>query len=315
MSNLDLIGEMSLEQLENNVEALFGKAKAEELLHILHTTNVDASMKNKFYAAILNNIKSQNSIDNILKNPTAISHIIHNVEKEINELNTTTVQQNDLKNQELKEHINTLLNNPEFLKDPLSYMQELSKEELDFIFKSTNEKLFQDEEFAKMSGDIDSKFYNDPNNPENKSEFDILHDLNPNEDNSEFYEKFALFKTYIANNLKMDKDEILPNFLDYLTKNNLQISDKVISGLHNYITLTPEQQIEISKKINNYQYRKDNNIANIASFKSLKLSLFQKDKVFLDVPNSCFKTSAGISSIDEESFIFHKFDVFAIFLK
>ena len=262
MSNLDLIGEMSLEQLENNVEALFGKAKAEELLHILHTTNVDASMKNKFYAAILNNIKSQNSIDNILKNPTAISHIIHNVEKEINELNTTTVQQNDLKNQELKEHINTLLNNPEFLKDPLSYMQELSKEELDFIFKSTNEKLFQDEEFAKMSGDIDSKFYNDPNNPENKSEFDILHDLNPNEDNSEFYEKFALFKTYIANNLKMDKDEILPNFLDYLTKNNLQISDKVISGLHNYITLTPEQQIEISKKINNYQYRKDNNIAN-----------------------------------------------------
>ena len=69
MSNLDLIGEMSLEQLENNVEALFGKAKAEELLHILHTTDVDASMKNKFYAAILNNIKSQNSIDNILKNP------------------------------------------------------------------------------------------------------------------------------------------------------------------------------------------------------------------------------------------------------
>ena len=261
MSNLDLIGEMSLEQLENNVEALFGKAKAEELLHILHTTDVDASMKNKFYAAILNNIKSQNSIDNILKNPTAISHIIHNVEKEINELNTTTVQQNDFKNQEFKEHINTLLNNPEFFKDPLSYMQKLPEEELAFIFHSANEKLFENKDFADMASDIETKFHNDPNNLQYKAEFDELHDLSTNEDNTEYYKFNALLKTYASNNPEIDKGELLSSFLDYLEKSNVPISDEIIKHLAKNINLTPEQQAKKYKSMSDRQNRNDNIVA------------------------------------------------------
>ena len=261
MSNLDLIGEMSLEQLENNVEALFGKAKAEELLHILHTTDVDASMKNKFYAAILNNIKSQNSIDNILKNPTAISHIIHNVEKEINELNTTTVQQNDFKNQEFKEHINTLLNNPEFFKDPLSYMQKLPEEELAFIFQSANEKLFKNKDFAEMASDIETNFYNNPNNPQYKAKFDELHDLSTNEDHTEYYKFNALLKTYESNNPEIDKGELLSSFLDYLEKSNVPISDEIIKHLAKNINLTPEQQAKKYKSMSDRQNRNDNIIA------------------------------------------------------
>ena len=116
MFNLDLVGEMSLEQLENNVETLFGKAKAEELIYTLRSTKIDISIKNKFYAAIYNNIQSQNSVDNILKNPSAISHIINTVEKQVNNLNYTNIKntQNTIDNEKLQKRIDELLNNKDF---------------------------------------------------------------------------------------------------------------------------------------------------------------------------------------------------------
>jgi hypothetical protein len=130
MNNFDLVGEMSLEQLEHNIENLHGKEKATELVDILRHAKVDHSMQNKFYASVFNKIQTQNSIDSILKNPT---QIIASVEKDL--INLKKLQQEDLeiktaKQAEYISHISSkLLENPNFIKSPINYLSTFSVEE------------------------------------------------------------------------------------------------------------------------------------------------------------------------------------------
>lgn len=253
MFNLDLVGEMSLEQLENNVETLFGKAKAEELIYTLHSTKIDISMKNKFYAAIYNNIQSQNSVDNILKNPSAISHIINTVEKQINNLNYTNIKntQNTIDNEKLQKRIDELLNNKDFLENPLPYMQSFTEKELESIFQTVSANLFQNKKLIQQSSDINSKFYKNPTNKTYKKSFEKLHRLDPNKDNSEYIDAFGCLSMFAELHTSLRGNDLYYAFIDNCKKNNKNYTDTTLIKLKDNMSLTLEQQEELSLELDN----------------------------------------------------------------
>ena len=166
MADLDLVGEMSLEQLENNIEELYGKDKANELAYFLRHNSIDSSMQNKLYAAIFNNIKSQNSVDDILKNPSKLSHIINSIEKQITEYQIK--QSNDI-NITASSNAN-LLDNKEFLESPTNFLKSLPFEEQ----LSTLENLFSSVGISKEISEQSSKMIIDALNGEKNAQSAIM---------------------------------------------------------------------------------------------------------------------------------------------
>ena len=253
MFNLDLVGEMSLEQLENNVETLFGKAKAEELIYTLRSTKIDISIKNKFYAAIYNNIQSQNSVDDILKNPSTISHIINTVEKQVNNLNYTNIKntQNTIDNEKLQKRIDELLNNKDFLENPLPYMQSFTEKELESIFQTVSENLFQNKKLIQQASVINSNFYKNPTNETYKKSFEQLHQLDSNIDNSEYIDAFGCLSMFAKSHTSLRGNDLYDAFIDDCKKNNINYTDTTLIKLKDNMSLTLEQQEELSLELDN----------------------------------------------------------------
>lgn len=251
MSNLDLVGEMSLEQLENNVETLFGKAKAEELIYYLHSTKIDVSIKNKFYAAIFNNIKSQNSVDSILKNPSTISNIINTVEKQINDLNysNTTNHQNNVNVQDLQKRINNLLDNKEFLENPLPYIQSLTDAERHFIFENSLRNLTKNEDYVKEVTEAKNDYSKDPTNEYNRKRIQKIYHLKSIEDVEEFHKIATIFDTFSSNKNISDKNILYSEFLKFCKNKNIDIPDKFSTPLHDHIYQTEEVRQEDLKEL------------------------------------------------------------------
>ena len=304
MSNLDLVGEMSLEQLENNVETLFGKAKAEELIYALRTTKIDDSMKNKFYAAIFNNIKFQNSVDSILKNPSALSHIINTVEKEMSNLNytNTTNIENNINTQELEKRIDKLLNNKDFLENPLIYMQTFSDEELKYIFKNTAETFYQDKDFIDIYTNLLTNYVRNPNDQNTQEDLEQFLGLNSNEDNTEYLNMFVSFNTFCENNKNMDKKNILPLFVEHYQKHNKTISDKNLKRLFDFTNLTPEQQKKFSLKVTSLENKQMFQSNNIKQYNTIDTQIYEDEKDYSNYMKA-LENYKGLSSEKQEELI------------
>ena len=229
MADLDLVGEMSLEQLENNIEELYGKDKANELAYFLRHNSIDSSMQNKLYAAIFNNIKSQNSVDDILKNPSKLSHIINSIEKQITEYQIK--QSNDIK---ITSSSNAnLLDNKEFLESPTNYLKSLPLENQLPIIKN----ILFDNEMSEDIADYTSKVFSNAINGDKNSQDAVMNGFNANGFSIEekrmpdFIDNFFRLKTFIKQNPNLKKDEILPSFIKTYEQQNLQFTEQELQEL------------------------------------------------------------------------------------
>ena len=229
MADLDLVGEMSLEQLENNIEELYGKDKANELAYFLRHNSIDSSMQNKLYAAIFNNIKSQNSVDDILKNPSKLSHIINSIEKQITEYQIK--QSNDIK---ITSSSNAnLLDNKEFLESPTNYLKSLPLENQLPIIKN----ILFDNEMSEDIADYTSKVFSNAINGDKNSQDAVMNGFNANGFSIEekrmpdFIDNFFRLKTFIKQNPNLKKDEILPSFIKTYKQQNLQFTEQELQEL------------------------------------------------------------------------------------
>lgn len=229
MADLDLVGEMSLEQLENNIEELYGKDKANELAYFLRHNSIDSSMQNKLYAAIFNNIKSQNSVDDILKNPSKLSHIINSIEKQITEYQIK--QSNDI-NITSSSNAN-LLDNKEFLESPTNYLKSLPLENQLPIIKN----ILFDNEMSEDIADYTSKVFSNAINGDKNSQDAVMNGFNANGFSIEekrmpdFIDNFFRLKTFIKQNPNLKKDEILPSFIKTYKQQNLQFTEQELQEL------------------------------------------------------------------------------------
>ena len=229
MADLDLVGEMSLEQLENNIEELYGKDKANELAYFLRHNSIDSSMQNKLYAAIFNNIKSQNSVDDILKNPSKLSHIINSIEKQITEYQIK--QSNDI-NITASSNAN-LLDNKEFLESPTNYLKSLPLENQLPIIKN----ILFDNEMSEDIADYTSKVFSNAINGDKNSQDAVMNGFNANGFSIEekrmpdFIDNFFRLKTFIKQNPNLKKDEILPSFIKTYKQQNLQFTEQELQEL------------------------------------------------------------------------------------
>ena len=229
MADLDLVGEMSLEQLENNIEELYGKDKANELAYFLRHNSIDSSMQNKLYAAIFNNIKSQNSVDDILKNPSKLSHIINSIEKQITEYQLK--QSNDIR---ITSSSNAnLLDNKEFLESPTNYLKSLPLENQLPIIKN----ILFDNEMSEDIADYTSKVFSNAINGDKNSQDAVMNGFNANGFSIEekrmpdFIDNFFRLKTFIIQNPNLKKDEILPSFIKTYKQQNLQFTEQELQEL------------------------------------------------------------------------------------
>ncbi len=229
MADLDLVGEMSLEQLENNIEELYGKDKANELAYFLRHNSIDSSMQNKLYAAIFNNIKSQNSVDDILKNPSKLSHIINSIEKQITEYQIK--QSNDIR---ITSSSNAnLLDNKEFLESPTNYLKSLPLENQLPIIKN----ILFDNEMSEDIADYTSKVFSNAINGDKNSQDAVMNGFNANGFSIEekrmpdFIDNFFRLKTFIKQNPNLKKDEILPSFIKTYKQQNLQFTEQELQEL------------------------------------------------------------------------------------
>ena len=229
MADLDLVGEMSLEQLENNIEELYGKDKANELAYFLRHNSIDSSMQNKLYAAIFNNIKSQNSVDDILKNPSKLSHIINSIEKQITEYQIK--QSNDIR---ITSSSNAnLLDNKEFLESPTNYLKSLPLENQLPIIKN----ILFDNEMSEDIADYTSKVLSNAINGDKNSQDAVMNGFNANGFSIEekrmpdFIDNFFRLKTFIKQNPNLKKDEILPSFIKTYKQQNLQFTEQELQEL------------------------------------------------------------------------------------
>ena len=229
MADLDLVGEMSLEQLENNIEELYGKDKANELAYFLRHNSIDSSMQNKLYAAIFNNIKSQNSVDDILKNPSKLSHIINSIEKQITEYQIK--QSNDIR---ITSSSNAnLLDNKEFLESPTNYLKSLPLENQLPIIKN----ILFDNEMSEDIADYTSKVFSNAINGDKNSQDAVMNGFNANGFSIEekrmpdFIDNFFRLKTFIKQNPNLKKDEILPSFIKTYEQQNLQFTEQELQEL------------------------------------------------------------------------------------
>lgn len=163
MNNFDLVGEMSLEQFEHNIEKLHGKEKAIELVDILRHTKVNPAVKNKFYASVFNKVQTQTSIDSVLKNPT---QIIASVENDLAKFEKLQQENSNIKNLQLEDELTKLnqniLENSDFIKSPIKYIANLSEEKQNEFLSNTFDFIFSKDQVKKVVPTI-KKFINDPN--------------------------------------------------------------------------------------------------------------------------------------------------------
>lgn len=163
MNNFDLVGEMSLEQFEHNIEKLHGKEKAIELVDILRHTKVNPAVKNKFYASVFNKVQTQTSIDSVLKNPT---QIIASVENDLAKFEKLQQENSNIKNLQLEDELTKLnqniLENSDFIKSPIKYIANLSEEEQNEFFSDTFDFMFSEDQLKKFIPVI-KKLVNNPN--------------------------------------------------------------------------------------------------------------------------------------------------------
>ncbi len=157
MNNFDLVGEMSLEQFEHNIESLHGKEKATELADILRHTKVDPSIKNKFYASVFNRIQSQNSIDSVLKNPT---QIISSAEKDLMQFEKMQQENLNIENPKLYESTSfdyqKLIVNPQFIQSPINYIYNLAEDERKEFLVQTLGNHYTPDEIQTFSNILDA---------------------------------------------------------------------------------------------------------------------------------------------------------------
>lgn len=237
MADLDLVGEMSLEQLENNVEELYGKDRANELVYFLRHNSIDSSMQNKLYAAIFNNIKAQNSIDDILKNPSKLSHIINSIEKQITEYQIK--QSNDIN---ITSSNNTnLLNNKEFMESPVDYLKNLPQEELLSTLESILSDIDMPEETVKKGVKLLSGIINDDENSQIAIEEYLKksgHKFKPGR-KKEIIEKLLLYEEIMKSNPNLGEQEVLSilkenykNFNKTFTQDDID-EFYIVSQIHN----------------------------------------------------------------------------------
>ncbi len=223
MNNFDLVGEMSLEQLEHNIEKLHGKEKAIELVDILRHTNIKSSMQNKFYASIFNKIQAQNSLDTIIKNP---SQIIASVKKDLITFEKIQQENLNIKNLQLNNQtVNStqnLLENPIFTKSPIEYIANLSEEEQNEFFSDTFDLMFSEDQLKnfipvikKLVNNPNAKFSNEEQNKlKDSMNFDLSDPIFSSPKNRSSYLDLYLhasvaYKQLNINPLDLDNNQII----------------------------------------------------------------------------------------------------------
>lgn len=178
MNNFDLVGEMSLEQFEHNIENLHGKEKAIELADILRHTKVNPAIKNKFYASVFNKVQTQTSIDSVLKNPT---QIIASVENDLAKFEKLQQENSNIKNLQLEDELTkfnqNILENSDFIKSPIKYIANLSEEKQNEFLSNTFDFIFSKDQVKKVVPTI-KKFINDPNAEFSNEEQEELKSIN-----------------------------------------------------------------------------------------------------------------------------------------
>lgn len=275
MANLNNVGEMSLSQLEQNIEAKFGKKSTNDLLQVLNTTKLDKDTAPIFYASLYRALTAANSTT-ILQNPTSLTNFVQNVENNVIEFQQAKQQ----KIEELKLHQQHQQNRLENLENlSLENLKNYTIEQRTQIFMHFATILNFDEKDQNYVVQKFNKHIVDPKDKNNNVSTAVLFGLKDIRDLDCFMQTLWLFaRTEQQGNFRTPKD--VANFLETRVRN--ETTEKQKEMLDIIVNSDPEERkknILIAKKIDELQQQGKVNLEKLSPEKTNEFILFIRNQL------------------------------------
>ncbi len=275
MANLNNVGEMSLSQLEQNIEANFGKKSTNDLLQVLNTTKLDKDTAPIFYASLYRALTAANSTT-ILQNPTSLTNFVQKVENNVIEFQQAKQQ----KIEELKLHQQHQQNRLENLENlSLENLKNYTIEQRTQIFMRFATILNFDEKDQNYVVQKFNKHIVDPKDKNNNVSTAVLFGLKDIHDLDCFMQTLWLFaRTEQHGNFRTPKD--VANFLETRVRN--ETTEKQKEMLDIIVNSDPEERkknILIAKKIDELQQQGKVNLEKLSPEKTNEFILFIRNQL------------------------------------
>lgn len=275
MANLNNVGEMSLSQLEQNIEANFGKKSTNDLLQVLNTTKLDKDTAPIFYASLYRALTAANSTT-ILQNPTSLTNFVQKVENNVIEFQQAKQQ----KIEELKLHQQHQQNRLENLENlSLENLKNYTIEQRTQIFMRFATILNFDEKDQNYVVQKFNKHIVDPKDKNNNVSTAVLFGLKDIRDLDCFMQTLWLFaRTEQHGNFRTPKD--VANFLETRVRN--ETTEKQKEMLDIIVNSDPEERkknILIAKKIDELQQQGKVNLEKLSPEKTNEFILFIRNQL------------------------------------
>lgn len=273
MANLNNVGEMSLSQLEQNIEANFGKKSTNDLLQVLNTTKLDKDTAPIFYASLYRALTAANSTT-ILQNPTSLTNFVQKVENNVIEFQQAKQQ----KIEELKLHQQHQQNRLENLENlSLENLKNYTIEQRTQIFMRFATILNFDEKDQNYVVQKLNKHIVDSKDKNNNVSTAVLFELKDVNDLECCMQTLCLFATTEKQG-NFSSPKAVANYLKTLDKTT-EKQKEILDIIVNSDPEKAKKKIQIAKKIDELQKQGKINFEKLSPEKTNEFILFIRNQL------------------------------------